>query len=161
MKAWAHGLNGGRQSTWESKMENRQLFTSFSKDMWDQFKAGQRPGPLHMLNLIRLRENAKYADRRASSGAEAYKTYSDMSAPVFQSLGGKIVWRGGHELMMVGPQAEVWDIAFIAEYPSVVAFIDMMKIPTYREALTHRQAGVLDSRLMSFSSQGHGTSFAG
>lgn len=143
------------------KMEERRLFTSFSKDTWDQFKVDQRLGPLHMLNLIRLRENAEYPDNHASSGAEAYKTYSDISAPVFHSLGGKIIWRGGYELMVVGPQTEVWDIAFIAEYPSVAAFIDMMKNPTYREAMTHRQAAVLDSRLVRFSSPGHGTSFAG
>lgn len=142
-------------------MDNRQLYASFSNDTWDQFKTDQRPGSLHMLNLIRLRENAEYSDGRASSGAEAYKTYSDISAPVFHSLGGKIIWRGGYELMMVGPQAETWDIAFIAEYPSVVAFMGMMKNPTYREAMTHRQAGVLDSRLVRFSSQRHGTSFAG
>jgi uncharacterized protein (DUF1330 family) len=63
--------------------------------------------------------------------------------------------------MMVGPQSENWDICFIAEYPSVQAFLDMMKNPTYREAMTHRQAGVLDSRLIRVGADINGASFAG
>lgn len=135
--------------------------TSFSKETWELFKADQRTGPVHMLNLIRLREKAAYPDGRPLTGVEAYKCYSDTSAPVFQELGGKVVWRGSFELMMVGPQSETWDISFIAEYPSVQVFLDMMKNPTYREAMTHRQAGVLNSRLIRFGADINGASFAG
>lgn len=142
-------------------MKDNQFHTSFSKETWERFKADQRSGPIHMLNLIRLRKDAEYSDGRASNGADAYKAYSDISAPVFQKLGGKIVWRGGHELMMVGPQHEAWDIAFIAEYPSLQSFLDMLKNATYREAMSHRQAAVLDSRLVRFSADANGTSFAG
>ena len=51
--------------------------------------------------------------------------------------------------MLIGPQdCEQWDIAFIAEYPSVQAFVDMLRDPVYREAVKHRQAGVADLRLL-------------
>ncbi|WP_195822627.1 DUF1330 domain-containing protein [Roseobacter sp. MH60115] len=141
-------------------MEDGQFHTSFSKETWATFKAHLRPGPIQMLNLIRLRARAEYPDGRASTGAEAYRIYSDLSAPVFQALDGKIIWRGGHELTMVGPQSETWDIAFIAEYPSVQVFLDMMRNETYRDAMKHRQAGVLDSRLVRFASRENGLSFA-
>lgn len=84
-----------------------------------------------------------------------------MSAPIFKRLGGTIVWRGGHELTMVGPKSEVLEIAFVAEYPNVRAFMSMMKDPTYRDAMIHRQAAVLDSRLVSFQSGASGQSLAG
>lgn len=142
-------------------MGKHDYYTRFSKETWEQFKADQRFGPIHMLNLIRLRDQAEYLDRRVSTGAEAFRCYSDMSASVFQQLGGKVVWRGGHELTMVGPQSEVWDIAFVAEYPSVESFLDMMRNPTYQEAMSHRQAGVLDSRLVRFSAGENSNSFAG
>ncbi len=142
-------------------MEDRQFHTSFSKKVWETFKEHLRPGPIQMLNLIRLREQAEYPDGRASTGAEAYGAYSDLSAPVFQALGGKIIWRGGHELTMVGPRSETWDIAFIAEHPSVQVFLDMMRNETYRDAMKHRQAGVLDSQLVRFASKESGLSFAG
>ncbi len=137
------------------------MFTSFDKETWQVFKDTDRAGPIHMLNLVRLREKAEYADGHEATGAEAYQRYSDLSAPVLHRLGGRIVWRGGFELMMVGPQDVTWDIAFIAEYPGVSAFVEMMRDATYREAMVHRQAGVLDSRLVRFGVQPPGTGFGG
>jgi hypothetical protein len=55
---------------------------------------------------------------------------------------------GRFELMLIGPEAERWDHCFIAEYPSVAAFAEMIRDPVYREAVKHRQAAVEDSRLI-------------
>lgn len=136
-------------------------YTSFSKETWQAFRSDDRPGAIHMLNLIRLRPTADYPDGRAATGQEAYGEYSRISAPVLHRLGGRIVWRGGFELTMVGPASESWDICFIAEYPSVAAFEEMMRDPVYRDAMAHRQAGVEDSRLVRFSPQPAGMRFAG
>lgn len=141
-------------------MQEASAHTNISRETWDQFKADRRPGPIQLLNLVRFRKTAEYSDGRSSSGADAYRRYSDMSSPVFRQLGGKIIWRGAYELGMIGPQNEIWDIAFIAEYPDVDAFLDMLKSPVYREALSHRQAGVLDSRLMRFRPEEPGRAFA-
>lgn len=105
-------------------------------------------GPIHMLNLVRLREKAAYPDGRDVSGREAYRAYSHESGPVFRKLGGKQHWVGTPQLMLIGPADELWDLVFIAEYPSGQAFIDMLRDPVYREAVKHRQAAVLDSRLL-------------
>ena len=142
-------------------MPENDFYTSFSKATWDEFKTDQRPGPVQMMNLIRLRGQAEYSDGSVSTGKLAYRRYSDMSAPIFKRLGGTIIWRGEHELTMVGPTSEVWDISFIAEYPDVQAFMRMMKDPTYRSAMIHRQAAVLDSRLVRFQFCASGQSFAG
>jgi uncharacterized protein (DUF1330 family) len=50
--------------------------------------------------------------------------------------------------MLIGPESEAWDIAFIAEYPGVDAFVQMPRDPDYRKAVRHRQAAVADSRLI-------------
>jgi uncharacterized protein (DUF1330 family) len=50
--------------------------------------------------------------------------------------------------MLIGPQEERWDHCFIAEYPDVGAFVEMIRDPIYREAVKHRQAAVEDSRLI-------------
>ncbi|MBR9651765.1 DUF1330 domain-containing protein [Thalassovita aquimarina] len=122
--------------------------TSFSKDDFDAFRANDRPGPIHMLNLVKLRDRADYPDGRNATGAEAYAAYGKGSEPVFKRLGGRIVWRGKMEQMVIGPKDKEWDLCFIAEYPSPQAFVDMLKDPEYREAMLHRQAGVADSRLI-------------
>jgi len=129
-------------------------------ETWQAFKGADRAGPVHMLNLVRLREGAEYADGHKATGAEAYQRYSDISAPVLQKFGGSIVWRGAFELTMIGPSDETWDIDFLAEYPGVGAFAEMMRDATYRGAMVHRQAAVLDSRLVRFGAQHVGASFA-
>ena len=89
-----------------------------TKEVFAQFRANDRPGPIHMLNLVRLRAEAAYPDGRKATGAEAYAAYGRESGPVFERLGGRIVWQGRFELMLIGPQEERWDHCFIAEYPS-------------------------------------------
>ncbi len=119
-----------------------------TKEVFAAFRANDRTGPIHMLNLVRLREHAAYPDGRKATGAEAYAAYGRESEPVFARLGGRVVWSAKFELMLIGPQAERWDRMFIAEYPSVAAFVEMIRDPVYREAVKHRQAAVEDSRLI-------------
>ena len=123
-------------------------FVDPTRERFGQFRSMDRDGPIHMLNLVRLREKAAYPDGREATGAEAYEAYGRESGPVFRSLGGRIVWSGSFELMLIGPQEEQWDHCFIARYPSVSAFVEMVRDPVYREAVKHRQAAVEDSRLI-------------
>jgi uncharacterized protein (DUF1330 family) len=132
-----------------------------TKEAFAAFRANDRPGPIHMLNLVRFREKAAYADGRVATGTEAYAAYGRDSHKVFSRLGGRIVWRGAFELMLIGPGGEKWDECFIAEYPSVAAFVAMIRDPVYREAVKHRQAAVLDSRLIRLAPAAGGSGFGG
>jgi len=134
--------------------------TSFTKEGFAAFRANDRPGPIHMLNLVRLRAQAEYPDGRRATGAEAYAAYGRESAPVLERVGGRIVWRGEMEQMLIGPEDEAWDLCFIAEYPSPDAFVQMIKDPQYREAMEHRQAAVADSRLVRMAPKDEGQGFA-
>ncbi len=135
------------------------MHASFDRARWDAFNGLEDDGPVHMLNLVRFRAKADYEDGRDISGADAYRTYSKLSGPVFTRLGGKIVWRGNPKLVMIGPRDENWDIAFIAQYPAASAFTTMIQDPEYREAMSHRQAAVLDSRLIRMSPLEYGGAF--
>lgn len=119
-----------------------------TKDSFAAFRAVPRQGTIQMLNLVRLRDVAAYPDGRNVSGSEAYAAYGRESGPVFSRLGGRIIWRGQFEHMLIGPTNEHWHHCFIAEYPSVAAFVAMVRDPVYREAVKHRQAAVEDSRLI-------------
>ena len=130
-----------------------------AKEAFAAFQGNDRPGPIHMLNLVRLRETASYPDGRSCTGAEAYAAYGRESLPVFSRLGGRIVWQGRFEQMLIGPGDEQWDICFIAEYPSVSAFVEMIRDPAYREAVKHRQAAVADSRLIRLAPAAAGKGF--
>jgi uncharacterized protein (DUF1330 family) len=130
-----------------------------TKEAFAEFRAHEREGPIHMLNLVRLRAQAHYPDGRSATGVEAYAAYGRESLPVFVRLGGRIVWRGRFEQMLIGPSEERWDHCFIAEYPSVSAFVEMIRDPAYREAVKHRQAAVEDSRLIRLASLAPGKGF--
>jgi uncharacterized protein (DUF1330 family) len=123
---------------------------------FDAFKALPRDTMIHMLNLVRFRADADYPARHplageGLTGAEAYRHYGADSGPIFRRVGGRVVWRGTMEAMVIGPDTEHWDAAFIAEYPNSGAFMEMVTDPVYREAVIHRQAAVETSRLIRYA----------
>ena len=131
------------------------------REQFEAFKRLPRDEPIMMLNFLRFREKAAYEDDREATGAEAYATYGEESGPIFRRVGGEIIWRGEPELMLIGPQDKHWDLIFVARYPSAAAFLEMVTDPDYRIAVKHRQAAVLDSRLIRTAESGEGGGFAG
>lgn len=130
------------------------------RDQFEKFKDLPRNKPIMMLNLLRFRDKAAYEDDRELSGAEAYTAYGRESGPVFRRVGGKIIWRGKPEIMLIGPEDKHWDLIFVAHYPTADSFLEMVTDPDYRIAVKHRQAAVLDSRLIRMAEVAEGDEFA-
>lgn len=145
----------------ETTQENQAIdqFIDPTRQQFAAFQAIPRDGAIHMLNLVRFRARATYPDGRETSGAEAYRAYARESGPVFGRLGGRQVWLGRFEQMLIGPETERWDAVFIAEYPSAAAFVAMVRDPVYREAVKHRQAAVETSRLIRLEPRPAGAGF--
>ena len=131
------------------------------RGQFEAFKALTRDEPVMMLNLLKFRDKAAYEDGRDVSGAEAYAAYGRESAPIFRRVGGEIIWRGKPELMLIGPAGKKWDLIFIARYPTASAFLEMVTDPDYQLAVRHRQAAVLDSRLIRTSEVAFSEGFGG
>jgi len=129
------------------------------REQFEAFKKLPRDRPVMMLNFLRFRDRAAYEDGRDVSGAEAYAAYGRESAPVFRRVGGEIIWRGIPEVTLIGPGDRHWDLVFIARYPSAGAFLEMVTDPQYREAVKHRTAAVLDSRLIRTAEAPRGEGF--
>lgn len=136
-----------------------------TRAQFDIFKGLDRGHPIEMLNLVRLRAKAAYPADHASAGAgasggEAYASYGRATAPLLARLGGEILWRGQVQSILIGPDSERWDHAFIARYPSAHAFLAMVTDPSYRAAVLHRQAAVRTSRLIRCAPASAGAGFA-
>ena len=129
------------------------------REVFGRFRSLAEEGPIHMLNRVRLRDEAEYPDGTEATGAEAYAAYGRESAPVFKRVGGRIAWSGDFRLMLIGPEDEKWDVCIIAEYPSGAAFVEMVKDANYQKAVRHRQAAVLDSRLIRLAPRKSGAGF--
>ncbi|MET0283735.1 MAG: DUF1330 domain-containing protein [Polyangiales bacterium] len=126
-------------------------FNDPTEEQLAAFAVLRTAGPVHMLNMVRFRERAAYPDGRDATGAEAYRLYMREAAPAFQRVGARQGWHGAFVQTLIGPADERWDVVFVAEYPSADAFLAMLEDPSYRAALPHRRAAVLDSRLIRLS----------
>ncbi len=100
--------------------------------------------PIVMLNLLRFRDKAQYADGRATTltGREAYMIYGDAMRRVVEKNGGKFMFSGMIEQLVIGTVEQLWDVAAIVEYPSAAAFARIATSPEVSEIGVHRAAGL-------------------
>jgi len=107
-------------------------------------------GPLHMLNLLKFKEKAEYADGRASdlSGEQAYGLYGEGVIPLVSKLGGRPVYFGKANTLLIGDGELQWDAVAIVEYPSLAAFQQMTQSEEYAAIHVHREAGLAHQLLI-------------
>jgi uncharacterized protein (DUF1330 family) len=94
--------------------------------------------PVVMLNLMRFHERSRDGD---GSGWDAYLRYSAITVPMIKARGGTLLWTGEAKAVALGPHAgNDWDFVALVYYPSIAAFLDMMKSEAYeRDADPHRR----------------------
>jgi uncharacterized protein (DUF1330 family) len=113
-------------------------------------------GPLVMLNLLRYREHADYpdaSDAQLRTGREAYERYRKAVIPILKNMGARMLWMGQVHASLIAPDAELWDDAFLVQYPSKEAFLRMIASREYKDILVHRMAALEDSRLIATTPQ--------
>jgi len=106
--------------------------------------------PIVMLNLLKFREHAQYADGRASelSGREAYMLYGEKMQQLVEREGGRIVFSGAIMSLVIGAVEEMWDTAALVEYPSSAAFARIVTSPEVAAIAVHRAAGLAGQLLI-------------
>ena len=108
--------------------------------------AAQDDGPIVMVNLLRFRERADYAE--GGSGKEAYARYSKAVVPLVWEVGGQVLWMGKVRDALIAPAGESWDEVVLVHYPGRRAFLRMVRSDSYQAIMHHRTAALLDSRLV-------------
>ncbi len=111
-------------------------------------------GPITMLNLMRFRAVADYADRpdlapvTPISGEEAYDIYAGLTMEYLSGVGGSVLLVGSGGPLLIGPTETRWDRVLVVQYPGLDAFLTMIQNPQYLEGAGHRTAALEDSRLL-------------
>jgi uncharacterized protein (DUF1330 family) len=90
-------------------------------------------GTVVMLNLLKF---------RAGEGAREYGAYGDSASKMVKALGGRLIYVGRCDQVLIGDDANDWDAIAVVEYPNRQAFIDMVSKPDYQKASEHRDAGL-------------------
>lgn len=93
-------------------------------------RAGE-DAPVVMLNLLAFRPDG---------GRERYQQYSEAVSTLVEGVGGRILWAGAPAEPLIGERA--WNLVVLVEYPSRVAFLEMVGSPEYR-AIGHLRSEAL------------------
>ena len=111
-----------------------------TREQFSAFAHDTREGEVVMINLLRFSASEASPE---STGKRAYKDYSDDVIKMVESRGGKVVWTGQPEQVLIGDdEQDAWDLVVLVSYPSRAAFIDMVTSPKYAESHTHRERGL-------------------
>jgi uncharacterized protein (DUF1330 family) len=115
-----------------------------SQEQMQEFFGSGEDGPFVMVNLLKFKAKAEYADGRATdlSGAEAYAIYGAAVLKCITDVGGKPGVSGEVTGLLLGEVEENWDTVALVEYPSLDAFRSMMMSPEYQKIAVHRSAGL-------------------
>ena len=110
--------------------------------------------PVVMLNLLKFAEQADYpqdynGENSQCSGRQAYERYMANIGPLLVAVGGELVFLGAAVGGIIIPDGEAWDKVLLVRYPSINAFLDMLKNPDYQAETVHRTAALDDSRLVA------------
>ena len=98
-------------------------------------------GPIWMVNLMKYRDVADYADGREStiSGREADEIYAPID--VLADIGAEVVFVADVEQQLLG-DSPIWDRVAIVKYASRRSFIEMQGRPDFQEKHAHKDAGM-------------------
>lgn len=101
-------------------------------------------GPIWMVNLMKYREKADYADGRASeiSGKDADDLYTPIGP--LKAIGAEPVFFADVDTQFLNDTPK-WDRVAIVKYPSRRSFIEMQSRPDFRELHHHKEAGMAET----------------
>jgi uncharacterized protein (DUF1330 family) len=105
-------------------------------------------GPITMLNLNRYRDRADYGDSPPDgvdpdvSGQEAYNRYGEVALRALAELGASIVWHTSSPGTVIGREDDRFHEVVAVWYPSRTAFLGLLGVEGYPEALAHRTAAL-------------------
>ena len=116
-------------------------YGTVDQDYVDSLSSLDDDGPVWMVNLMRYRDRAQYADGRATelSGREADDLYAPMDS--LAAVGAEVVLFGDVESQLLGDDPP-WDRVAVVKYPTHRAFVEMQQRPDFIEHHVHKDAGM-------------------
>ena len=100
--------------------------------------------PIVMVNLLKFKQKAVYADGRETdlAGKDAYRLYARKMRKLVEAAGGRFLFGGSVDSLLLGEVEELCDMVGLVEYPSPRALVTIASSPEFHEIEAHREAGL-------------------
>ncbi|MEX2226120.1 MAG: DUF1330 domain-containing protein [Dehalococcoidia bacterium] len=118
-------------------------------EQFRELAASAEEGPVVMLNLLKF---------KAGDGAQEYDAYGSAASKMVAEGGGRVLYIGRCDQVLIGDDSQAWDAIALVEYPSRGAFIEMVSRKDYQQAHTHREAGLERTVLLATTPQSRSSS---
>jgi hypothetical protein len=106
-------------------------------------------GPIWMVNLMKYRAVADYADSASDSEPISGLAADDRYAPVgvLAEIGAEVAFLGTVEHQFLNPEP-LWDRVGVVRYPTRRSFIDMQRRDDFKQQHAHKDAGMEQTIVM-------------
>ena len=104
--------------------------------------AGPPDQPVVMLNLLRFKPQADGKAAGSRSGEAAYREYATKMRAVVESHGGRFIWIGVADSVVIGDGSAEFHAVGLVEYPSRQKFVEIAMSDRVREIGRDREAGL-------------------
>jgi hypothetical protein len=107
-----------------------------------------------MLNLLQFKETADYTGfplltpLEPISGMQAFYSYIKYTTPFLKDSDGDIVFMDTCSNFFIGSSDEKWDFVMLIKHQSLQSFLAFASNSAYIKILGHREAAIVDSRLL-------------
>ncbi len=106
--------------------------------------------PVVMLDPLRFRDRVSNKEEAPEcSGHEVYQLYMEEAAACVKSVGAEVIWSGRAVGSLIAPPDESWGQVLVVRYPSIDAFMAMIKSQEYGDTVPYGSAALQNSRLMT------------
>ena len=112
-----------------------------TKEQIEELMKGPADQPVVMVNLLKFKSRADASEGDAS-GQEAYGRYAEQMRKVVESQGGRFIWAGRVDSMVIGEEDPGFHVVALVEYPSRQKFLEIVGSDKVREIGEHRSAGL-------------------
>ena len=119
-----------------------------TREQIEELMKGPADQPVIMINLLRFKPRAD-ASEGDVSGQEAYSRYAEQMRKVVESRGGRFIWVGRVDSMVIGEDDPGFHVVGLVEYPSRQKFLDIVGSDKVREISEDRAAGLESQWLLA------------
>ena len=122
-------------------------------DQIEELLNGPGDSPVVMVNLLSFKDRAD-GGNEGMSGVESYRLYAESMRKFVESKGGRFIWSGRVDSVVIGETDVDFDVIALVEYPNRKAFVEIATSAHVQEIGKDRAMGLAGQWLIATTSTG-------